>query len=210
MIVYEIICRFFLWDGRSYGDSFITSRKVNGDVLNSVQGGSVIKIKTYSVIKQSPPLVFLREFEVIDLVYHILKTPLSLQTMPTPLTLAGFERYLSSVNRLSTLSFLSSTPAQTSIPTQSSKRSIPQSSSIGSGSGISDISASSLSYEDKRLYKSGYYSHSLGKFLSSLRFMTNSQTCIQLVRIPCLYVNEQILHYAMSLGIPVIVMISVR
>ena len=171
-------CRFFLWDGRSYGDSFITSRKVNGDVLNSVQGGSVINIKTYSVIKQSPPLVFLREFEVIDLVYHILKTPLSLQTMPTPLTLAGFERYLSSVNRLSTLSFLSSTPAQSSIPPQNSKRTVSQSSSIG-GSGISDISTSSLSYEDKRMYKSGYCSHSLENFLSSPHFMMNSQTCIQ-------------------------------
>ena len=170
-------CSFFLWDGRSYGDSFITSRKVNGDILNSVQVGSVINIKTYSVIKQSPPLVFLREFEVIDLVYHILKTPLSLQTMPTPLTLSGFEHYISSVNRLSSLSFLSPTPAHSSLPTPISNQPVSQYSSVDSGSGISDISTSSLSYEDKRLYKLNECSHSLEKFPNSPQFTMISQIC---------------------------------
>lgn len=150
------MCRFFLWDGRSYGDSFITSCKVNEEVVRSVREGSVFQIRTYSVLSQSPPLVFLRDFKVLDCVSYILKTPLSLQTMPRPITLASFEAYISSVRRLSTLTTSSQNlpPSSSSSPLPPLKRDVSSlSNDRGSRLAISDnsISASSLSYEDKRL-----------------------------------------------------------
>ena len=148
------MCRFFLWDGRSYGDSFITSCKVNEEVVRSVREGSIFQIRVYSVLSQNPPLVFLRDFKVIDCVSYILKTPLSLQTMPRPITLTSFEAYISSVRRLSMLptsrlNLPPPLPSSSSIKRDVSSLSDDRSSRLAISS--NSISANSLSYEDKRL-----------------------------------------------------------
>ena len=91
---------FFLWDGKSYGDSFITSRKINDSILSLAREGSILELHAYSVLKQNPPLIFLRSFEVVETVTYIVNTPLSLETLPKPITLLGFESYLSSVSML--------------------------------------------------------------------------------------------------------------
>lgn len=94
------MARFFLWDGKSYGDFFITSRKINDHILSSTREGSILELHTYSVLKQNPPLIFLRSFGVVETVTYIMNTPLSLETLPKPITLLGFESYLSSISKL--------------------------------------------------------------------------------------------------------------
>lgn len=127
---FDVMFSFFLWDGKSYGDSFITSRKINANILACINEGSVLEIHTYSVLKQSPPLIFLRSFEVVETVTYIINTPLSLETLPKPITLIGFESYLS------TVSLLLDPP----VPSLR-KRESPSSTS----------DSLSLSYEDKRM-----------------------------------------------------------
>ena len=127
----------FLWDGKSYGDSFVTSRKVNGSVLESIEEGSVFRITSYSVMSVNPPLVFLRDLKFETTVTFVLNTPLSLQTIPRPITMLGFDSYLSSFTRSSIV------PEPIRKPSR--KRSSP------SLSGTQSETSLSLSYEDKRL-----------------------------------------------------------
>ena len=128
----------FLWDGKSYGDSFVTSRKVNGSVLESIEEGSVFHITSYSVMSVSPPLVFLRDLKYETTVTFVLNTPLSLQTIPRPVTMIGFDSYLSSFIRPSIIPEPSKKPSR--------KRSSPSLSTPSSND-----NSLSLSYEDKRL-----------------------------------------------------------
>ncbi len=125
------MARFFLWDGKSYGDFFITSRKINDHILSSTREGSILELHTYSVLKQNPPLIFLRSFGVVETVTYIMNTPLSLETLPKPITLLGFESYLSSISKL----------FDTSVPSTRKRESV-------SSTGYS----LSLNYEDKRMY----------------------------------------------------------
>ena len=125
------MARFFLWDGKSYGDFFITSRKINDHILSSTREGSILELHTYSVLKQTPPLIFLRSFGVVETVTYIMNTPLSLETLPKPITLLGFESYLSSISKL----------FDTSVPSTRKRESV-------SSTGYS----LSLNYEDKRMY----------------------------------------------------------
>ncbi|KAK8826185.1 hypothetical protein WA538_001330 [Blastocystis sp. DL] len=127
----------FLWDGKNYGDSFVTSRKVNGSALESIDEGSVFRITSYSVLSVNPPLVFLRDLKFETNVTFVLNTPLSLQTIPRPITMIGFDAYLSSFIRPSI------------IPDPPKKPSKKRSSPSLSTSSIEN--SLSLSYEDKRL-----------------------------------------------------------
>lgn len=115
----------------------MTSRKVNGSVLESIEEGSVFRITSYSVMSVNPPLVFLRDLKFETTVTFVLNTPLSLQTIPRPITMLGFDSYLSSFTRSSIV--------PDPIRKPSRKRSSP------SLSGTQSETSLSLSYEDKRL-----------------------------------------------------------
>ena len=136
--VFCVMSSLFLWDGKNYGDSFVTSRKVNGSALKSIDEGSVFRITSYSVLSVNPPLVFLRDLKFETNVTFVLNTPLSLQTIPRPITMIGFDAYLSSFIRPSI------------IPDPPKKPSKKRSSPSLSTSSIEN--SLSLSYEDKRLY----------------------------------------------------------
>ena len=133
-----VMSSLFLWDGKNYGDSFVTSRKVNESALESIEEGSVFRITSYSVLSVNPPLVFLRDLKFETNVTFVLNTPLSLQTIPRPITMIGFDAYLSSFIRPSIIPDPPKRPSK--------KRSLP------SLSPSSPENSLSLSYEDKRLY----------------------------------------------------------
>lgn len=92
-------CRLFLWDGEQYSNMFFLSDKLV-DRVNPLIPGDVIELTSFKLVPPTSMRIAICSFSKVDSYTYILHTPLSIQALPKPVTVAVFNSYISATSRL--------------------------------------------------------------------------------------------------------------